>query len=256
MQLTHWGQDKIATIFQMVFSNAFSWMKMYKVRFFFYPHLIIDSLLYLKDLICISTVHLYRQLCLIISSLTCSALGCQMNMWTFRPPARWAHGLHMKWIRCVLFKIQSGHDSVHRRTDGQGDTSIPPFQLRWSGGYNKVYYYYKIKISLKFVPMGPINDIPALVQIMAWRWPGGKPLSEPMTVNLLMHICVTRPQWFNPILTGTCKAKAVTYLDLIEGTYMKNTWRCGVSKNSLDDQPTLVQVMVWCHHLINKKWWT
>ena len=22
-----------------------------------------------------------------------------------------------------------------RRTDGQGDTSIPPYQLRWSGGY-------------------------------------------------------------------------------------------------------------------------
>ena len=31
-------------------------------------------------------------------------------------------------------KIQSGHDSVHRRSDGQGDTSIPPFKLRWSGG--------------------------------------------------------------------------------------------------------------------------
>ena len=43
----------------------------------------------------------------------------------------------MKWIRWVLLKIQSGHDSVHRRTDGQGDTSIPPYQLRWSGGYNK-----------------------------------------------------------------------------------------------------------------------
>ena len=42
----------------------------------------------------------------------------------------------MKWIRWVFLKIQSGHDSVHRRTDGQGDTSIPPFQLRWSGGYN------------------------------------------------------------------------------------------------------------------------
>ena len=25
-----------------------------------------------------------------------------------------------------------------RRTDGQGDTSLPPFQLRWSGGYNYV----------------------------------------------------------------------------------------------------------------------
>ena len=52
-----------------------------------------------------------------------------------------------------------------------------------------------IKISLKFVPKGPINNIPALVQIMAWRWPGDKPLSQPMMVSLPMHICVTRPQW-------------------------------------------------------------
>ena len=55
-----------------------------------------------------------------------------------------------------------------------------------------------IKISLKFVPKGPINNIPALVQIMAWRRPGDKPLSEPMMVSLPMHICVTRPQWVNP----------------------------------------------------------
>ena len=52
-----------------------------------------------------------------------------------------------------------------------------------------------IKISLKFVPKGPINNIPALVQIMAWRPPGDKPLSEPMMVRLPTHICVTRPQW-------------------------------------------------------------
>ena len=37
-----------------------------------------------------------------------------------------------------------------------------------------------IKISLKFVPRGPINNIPALVQIMAWRRTGDKPLPEPM----------------------------------------------------------------------------
>ena len=54
-----------------------------------------------------------------------------------------------------------------------------------------------IKISLKFVPKGPINIIPALVQIMARRRPGDKPLSEPMMVSLLTHICVTRPQWVN-----------------------------------------------------------
>ena len=54
------------------------------------------------------------------------------------------------------------------------------------------------KISLKFVPKGPINNIPALVQIMAWRRSGDKPLSEPMMVSLLTHICVTRPQWVKP----------------------------------------------------------
>ena len=52
-----------------------------------------------------------------------------------------------------------------------------------------------LKISLKFVPKVPINNIPALVQIMAWRRPGDKPLSQPMMVSLLTHICVTRPQW-------------------------------------------------------------
>ena len=52
-----------------------------------------------------------------------------------------------------------------------------------------------IKISLTFVPKGSINNIPALVQIMAWRRPGDKPLSEPMMVKLPTHICVTRPQW-------------------------------------------------------------
>ena len=54
-----------------------------------------------------------------------------------------------------------------------------------------------IKISLKFVPKGLINNIPALVQIMTWRRPGDKPLSEPVMVNLLTHICVTRPQCVN-----------------------------------------------------------
>ena len=52
-----------------------------------------------------------------------------------------------------------------------------------------------IQISLKFVPKVPINNIPALVQIMVWRRPGDKPLSEAMMVSLLTYICVTRPQW-------------------------------------------------------------
>ena len=54
-----------------------------------------------------------------------------------------------------------------------------------------------IKTSLKFNPEGPINNMPSLVQIMACRLVGAKPLFEPMTVILPTHICVTRPQWVN-----------------------------------------------------------
>ena len=57
------------------------------------------------------------------------------------------------------------------------------------------------RISLKFVPKVRINNIPALVQIMAWRRSGDKPLSEPMMVSLLTHICVTRPQWVKYVIS-------------------------------------------------------
>ena len=48
-----------------------------------------------------------------------------------------------------------------------------------------------------------------LVQIMAWRRPGDKLLSEPMMIRLpitndrllLMHMCATRPKWVNVIFT-------------------------------------------------------
>ena len=52
---------------------------------------------------------------------------------------------NMKWIQRVLWKTQSRHNSVHRWTDrrtdgwtdGQGETSMPPFQLHWSEGYTE-----------------------------------------------------------------------------------------------------------------------
>ena len=56
-----------------------------------------------------------------------------------------------------------------------------------------------LKISLTFVPKDQINNIPALVQIMAWCRSGDKPFSEPMMVSFLTHICVTRPQWVNTL---------------------------------------------------------
>ena len=48
-----------------------------------------------------------------------------------------------------------------------------------------------IKISPNVVLTGSNNNIPALVQIMAWQRPGDEPLSEEMMVGLLTHICVS-----------------------------------------------------------------
>ena len=73
-----------------------------------------------------------------------------------------------------------------------------------------------IKISLRFVSEDRINKIPALVQIMAWRRSGDKPLSEPMMVSSLTHICITRPQW----------VKGSVYLSL------KWVWKLLIQDNS------------------------
>ena len=60
-----------------------------------------------------------------------------------------------------------------------------------------------IEMSLKFVPVVPINNIPALVQILAWRQEGDKSLSKPMMVSLLTHLWVTLPQWVDTNLART-----------------------------------------------------
>ena len=91
----------------------------------------------------------------------------------------------------------------------QNGRRFPDGILKWN--YLNENSWISIKISLKFVPMGPINDIPALVQVMAWHRPGDKPLSEPMMVSLLTHISVTRPQWVN-----CCHAELIYLFFFIE----------------------------------------
>ena len=68
----------------------------------------------------------------------------------------------------------------------EAETKWTPFHRR---------HFLPVKMSLKLVPYGPINNISALVQIMAWRRSGDKPLSEPMMIGLPTHTWVTRPQW-------------------------------------------------------------
>ena len=79
-----------------------------------------------------------------------------------------------------------------------------------------------IEISLKCVPKGSINNNPSLFQILAWRRPGDKPLSEPMMVSSLTHICVTRPQWVKCcIITSTiCVAFGVMSLHTFQHAHL------------------------------------
>ena len=95
-----------------------------------------------------------------------------------------------------------------------------PFSNAFSWNENA---WVPIKISLKIVPRGPINNIPALVQIMAWRRPGDKPLSGPMMVRLPTHISVTRPQWVN--IAG---ATILTPCHVVKS--LKLVWRFGTRR--------------------------
>ena len=99
-----------------------------------------------------------------------------------------------------------------------------------------------INISLKFVPRGPINNIPALVQVMAWRRPGDKPLSEPMMARLPTHICVTQPQWVNSSTHGGCgnNFKSVIFKLILMIKSMNTSCKIIFLVNA-------TELMAWCH---------
>ena len=81
-----------------------------------------------------------------------------------------------------------------------------------------------LKIRLKFVPRGPNNNIPALVQKMAWHQTGNKPLSGPMLVSLLPHICVTQPQWVKSLRPSDtiCRHKSGSTLAQVMACCLKS----------------------------------
>ena len=127
----------------------------------------------------------------------------------WRQPSYFLYNPHLGWSRgsrgqrtCLSWE----HDGsvpwrlTHWGRDKMDAISQTPFSNAFF--FNESVWI-PIKISSKFVPKGPINNIPALVQIMAWRRPGDKPLSESMMVSLPTHICVTRLQWVNERFINT-----------------------------------------------------
>ena len=106
---------------------------------------------------------------------------------------------HHRWLLSV--EQVPGHyiNGILRRVFAV-EAKWPPFSIRHFQMHSLEWKcMISIKISLKFVHGGSINNIPALVQIMARHRPGAKPLSETIMVILPTHICVTRPQWVDVI---------------------------------------------------------
>ena len=101
------------------------------------------------------------------------------------------HGIREKFLSEVLASVIFFNTLRSRRNE----------QLFADNIFKRIFFnenvWISITISLKFVRKGSNNNIPALVQIMAWRRSGDKQLSEPMMVSLPTHICVTRLQWVN-----------------------------------------------------------
>ena len=127
-----------------------------------------------------------------------------------------------------------------------------PFSRHFQTHFVEWNYYILVKISLKYAPQGPIDIIPSLVQIMAWRRASDKPLSKPMKFSLMTHIyiCVTRPQWVNtlrPTQNG-CHSTHSSFKSI----FFKENVRISIKfslklvpKGLINNIPALDQIMAW-----------
>ena len=88
---------------------------------------------------------------------------------------------------------------------------------------------------------------------MAWRRSSDKPLSEPMMVSLLTHICVTLPQWVNRLkLLPFCRWHFHFPDDMLKCIFLTENVSISlqislkfVPKAGLSNIPALVQIMAW-----------
>ena len=99
-----------------------------------------------------------------------------------------------------------------------------------------------INISPKFVPESQVNDIPALVQIMAWRRPGDKPLSEPMMFRLPTHLYITRPQCVKDVF-----ALGLLYMDIFQMDIRKTNRSTSIIVGWSTGLYTEIEISFWRH---------
>ena len=145
-----------------------------------------------------------------------SRIGVNFSFWKFNSICscvtedieRWEGGHHPEFISVTSFDDTSCEDPCSWLF--YGGYPVTPIKQNmintWQDGCHfrrrhfQMHFFNEnvwisLRISLKFVPEVQINSIQTMKQIMAWCRLGAKPLSDPMVVSLLTHICVTWPQW-------------------------------------------------------------
>ena len=128
----------------------------------------------------------------------CSYFLSKVSIWNVNCARATAFSFrHMKGCSCEsvkVFETENYNNTLRPRKNGR---HLPDDIFKCIFLNENVWNLLNISLKCipKCIPKFRINNIPALVQIMAWRRLGDKPLSEPMMVGLLTHICVTRPQW-------------------------------------------------------------
>ena len=142
--------------------------------------------------------------------------------------------LDENYSKVISEKAQSTFIAFNSLKPRQNGRHFPDDIFKWIFLNENVWI--SINISLKFDLWGPINNIPTLVQVMAWRRPGDKPLSEPMMVRVPTHICVTRPQWV--------KVTMIAYSSITSDTSNRFN-RCSQKWKSLANHPTRDQKIVF-----------
>ena len=191
--LTHWGRDKMDAISQTTFSSVFLWMKMFQLH---QPRLWFITGGYLvkrwfipaaarargqpndlnREILASNLFNCHKEVITapqVPSISRCIHIVYQhKNVWEYQ----WSNFIYycmstfLHYVRCKGALLDCSAPGGERCESLTWVDEIP------------------VKISLKFVPKGPDKNIPTLVQIMAWRHPGDKPLSEPMIISLPFRI--------------------------------------------------------------------
>ena len=146
--LTHWGQDKMAAILQPIFSHAFSWMKMYEFQLKFHWSLFFRV-----------TINNIPALVQIMAQHQQGNRPLSEPM-MFRLPTNICV-TQLQWVKSALCLLMCSHflsifNILRPRQNGRHFAADI-----FTCIFLNENVWISIKISLKFLPKGPINIIRA-----------------------------------------------------------------------------------------------